>query len=319
MKIKIFCTLGPKSINKKFLNFSKKNIDLLRINMSHVEAKALPNLIKKIRRQTNVPICIDTEGAQIRTKVKKRINYKIGKQIKILRKGGNFNLYPITVFDQLKLKDVLDVGFSGLEIKIFKISKDQILAKVIQSGMLEENKGVHLKNRKIKMNFLTKKDLEAISLAKKFKIKNFALSFTNSAKDAERFNKLLKAENKIFKLETKSALNDISNILKKGNNFLIDRGDLSKDISIEKIPLAQRKITKLGKKYKKNIFVATNFLETMIDNFSPTRGEINDIYNTIELGASGLVLAAETAVGKYPIQCVKILQKVIKVYKNKKI
>ena len=319
MKIKIFCTLGPKSINKKFLNFSKKNIDLLRINMSHVEAKALPNLIKKIRRQTSVPICIDTEGAQIRTKVKKRINYKIGKQIKILRKGGNFNLYPITVFDQLKLKDVLDVGFSGLEIKIFKISKDQILAKVIQSGMLEENKGVHLKNRKIKMNFLTKKDLEAISLAKKFKIKNFALSFTNSAKDAERFNKLLKAENKIFKLETKSALNDISNILKKGNNFLIDRGDLSKDISIEKIPLAQRKITKLGKKYKKNIFVATNFLETMIDNFSPTRGEINDIYNTIELGASGLVLAAETAVGKYPIQCVKILQKVIKVYKNKKI
>ncbi len=311
--------MGPKSINKKFLNFSKKNIDLLRINMSHVEAKALPNLIKKIRRQTNVPICIDTEGAQIRTKVKKRINYKIGKQIKILRKGGNFNLYPITVFDQLKLKDVLDVGFSGLEIKIFKISKDQILAKVIQSGMLEENKGVHLKNRKIKMNFLTKKDLEAISLAKKFKIKNFALSFTNSAKDAERFNKLLKAENKIFKLETKSALNDISNILKKGNNFLIDRGDLSKDISIEKIPLAQRKITKLGKKYKKNIFVATNFLETMIDNFSPTRGEINDIYNTIELGASGLVLAAETAVGKYPIQCVKILQKVIKVYKNKKI
>ena len=319
MKIKIFCTLGPKSINKKFLNFSKKNIDLLRINMSHVEAKALPNLIKKIRRQTNVPICIDTEGAQIRTKVKKRINYKIGKQIKILRKGGNFNLYPITVFDQLKLKDVLDVGFSGLEIKIFKISKDQILAKVIQSGMLEENKGVHLKNRKIKMNFLTKKDLEAISLAKKFKIKNFALSFTNSAKDAERFNKLLKAENKIFKLETKSALNDISNILKKGNNFLIDRGDLSKDISIEKIPLAQRKITKLGKKYKKNIFVATNFLETMIDNFSPTRGEINDIYSTIELGASGLVLAAETAVGKYPIQSVKILQKVIKVYKNKKI
>lgn len=311
--------MGPKSINKKFLNFSKKNIDLLRINMSHVEAKALPNLIKKIRRQTNVPICIDTEGAQIRTKVKKRINYKIGKQIKILRKGGNFNLYPITVFDQLKLKDVLDVGFSGLEIKIFKISKDQILAKVIQSGMLEENKGVHLKNRKIKMNFLTKKDLEAISLAKKFKIKNFALSFTNSAKDAERFNKLLKAENKIFKLETKSALNDISNILKKGNNFLIDRGDLSKDISIEKIPLAQRKITKLGKKYKKNIFVATNFLETMIDNFTPTRGEINDIYNTIELGASGLVLAAETAVGKYPIQCVKILQKVIKVYKNKKI
>ena len=134
----------------------------------------------------------------------------------------------------------------------------------------------------------------------------------------KKFNKLLEKETKIFKLETNSALKDIKNILKFGKNFLIDRGDLSKDISIELIPVAQRRILSLGKKLNKNVYVATNFLETMILNISPTRGEVNDIYNTLELGAKGLVLAAETAIGKYPIECVLTLKKIIKVFSKNK-
>tara|TARA_B100000787_G_scaffold169906_1_gene162813 strand:+ start:1567 stop:2535 length:969 start_codon:yes stop_codon:yes gene_type:complete len=318
MRKKIFCTLGPKSINKKFFIFSRKNIDLLRINMSHVEVEELPKLIKNIRKNTNTPICIDTEGAQIRTKIKKKLFYKINTQTKIFKHKGNFKLYPLEVFDQLRLGDVLDVGFSGLEIKVFKKNKKFIVAKVKKSGYLEGNKGVHLKNRKIKLNYITHKDILAVELAKKLKIKNFALSFTNSVKDVQQFNRLLKSETKIFKLETKAALKDIKNILKSGKNFLIDRGDLSKDISIEQIPVAQRQITTLGKKMNKNIYVATNFLETMIENNSPTRGEVNDIYNTLEIGANGLVLAAETAIGKYPIECVQTLQKIIKVFNENK-
>ena len=129
---------------------------------------------------------------------------------------------------------------------------------------------------------------------------------------------MLEKEKKIFKLETNSALKDIKNILKAGKNFLIDRGDLSKDISIELIPVAQRKIISLGKKLNKNIYVATNFLETMISNITPTRGEVNDIYNTLELGAKGLVLAAETAIGRYPIECVLTLKKIIKIFSKHK-
>ena len=98
----------------------------------------------------------------------------------------------------------------------------------------------------------------------------------------------------------------------------IDRGDLSKDITIEQIPVAQRKIIFLGKKFNKNIYVATNFLETMIKNIYPTRGEVNDIYNTLEMGAKGLVLAAETAIGKYPIECVKIIKKINQIFSKNK-
>ena len=107
--------------------------------------------------------------------------------------------------------------------------------------------------------------------------------------------------------------------MKKGKNFLIDRGDLSKDVKIENIPLVQRKIIALGKKKKKNVYVATNFLESMIINSYPTRAEVNDIYNTIEMGAEGLVLAAETAIGKNPKECVEILKKIIKVFKKKNV
>ena len=108
--------------------------------------------------------------------------------------------------------------------------------------------------------------------------------------------------------------------MKKGNYFLIDRGDLSKDIKLETIPIVQRNLFKLKKKFKdKKMFVATNLLESMLEKNYPTRGEINDIYNSLEMGANGLVLAAETAIGKYPKEAVIFLQKIIKVFKGKNI
>ena len=318
MKKEIFCTLGPGSLNKNFLKFSQKNINLLRINMSHVEPSQLPKMINYIRRYTKTPICIDTEGAQIRTKIKKNILLKYNNRIKIYNEKGNFKLYPKEVFSKITKGDILNVGFSGLELKLIKKNRKFLTAKVTKTGLLESNKGVHIKNRKIKMNYITNKDMKAIIIARKFKIKNFALSFTNSVEDIKKFNKLLKKEKKIFKLETKSALKNIKDILKLGKYFLIDRGDLSKDITIEQIPVAQRKIIFLGKKFNKNIYVATNFLETMIKNIYPTRGEVNDIYNTLEMGAKGLVLAAETAIGKYPIECVKIIKKINQVFSKNK-
>ena len=118
----------------------------------------------------------------------------------------------------------------------------------MSEGTLEQNKGVHLINRPIKLNYVTEKDLKAIDISKKLKIKYFALSFTNSSNDVKNFNSLLKSENKIFKIETKMALKNLKKILSLGKYFLIDRGDLSKDISIEKIPIAQKQIIHLGKK-----------------------------------------------------------------------
>ena len=315
-KIKIICTLGPNTINRNFLKFSNNKIKSLRLNLSHLTINKLIKNIKFIKKNSKIPICIDTEGAQIRTKVKKEKYYRLGQNLKISKLNGNFCLYPENVYSQLKINDILNIGFSNLNLRIINL-KNKILCKVIKNGKLENNKGIHLQNRKIKLNYLTKKDFKAIEIGKKFNINYFALSFTNSVNDIIKFNKLLKNKNKIFKIETSNAVKNFKSILKKGKIFLIDRGDLSKEVDIENIPLVQRKLFKLKKKYKnKKMYVATNLLESMLENSYPTRGEANDIYNSLEMGADGLVLAAETAIGKHPRDTVRFLQKIIKVHKK---
>ena len=316
--MKIISTLGPSTINKDFLKFASSEIDLIRLNMSHLSIKKLEENIKIIKKNCKTPICIDTEGAQIRTKVKKKKNYREGSIINISKNKDNFMLYPSNVFSSLKINDILNIGFDGLLVKVIKLKKD-IVTKVIRSGKLENNKGVHIENRKIRLDYLTKKDFQAILIGKKYKIKNFALSFTRSVDDIIKFNKLLKVENKIFKIETKNAVKNFDKMIKYGKNFLIDRGDLSKEISIENIPIAQRIMFETKNKFNnKNIYVATNLLESMIKNNLPTRGEANDIFNSLEMGADGLVLAAETAIGKNPKECVLFLKKILKTYKLSK-
>ena len=235
-KIKIICTLGPNSLNKNFLKFTRNKISLLRLNMSHLSLKNLKKSIKFIRKFTKTPICIDTEGAQVRTKVNNEKIIKLGQKIIIKNRNSNFKFYPEKIFNQIKINDILSVGFDNLKIKVIKIKNKILTCKSISSGKFENNKGVHLENRKIKLDFLTPKDFEAIKIGKKLNIKYYALSFTNSFEDIIKFNKLLKTENKIFKIETSSAIRNFKKFLKNGDQFLIDRGDLSKEVKIENIP-----------------------------------------------------------------------------------
>ena len=318
-KILIISTLGPSSLNPRFLKFANKNIDLLRLNMSHIEPNQLEKKIKYIRKFTKKPICIDTEGAQIRTKVGKEKFLSKKNELKIFHKSrkGNFQLYPENVSKKLKKGDLLNIGFQNLKVKVLNNNQNYVKTKIISSGKLEKNKGVHIENRKIKLNFITNKDKKAIEISLKNKINYFALSFTNSVDDIKKFNSLLKNKKKIFKIETKNAIKEFRSLIKIGNNFLLDRGDMSKEVKIENIPKVQRKLFKIKKKFKgKQLFVATNLLESMIINNFPNRGEANDIYNSLEMGSEGLVLAAETAIGKFPIDAVNFLKKMINSYSS---
>jgi len=315
--IEILCTLGPSSLNKNFLKFANNKVDLLRINLSHIDIKDLKKIIKFIKNFTNTPICVDTEGAQIRTKTNTSKIFKKNQVFKIYKTNNSVSLYPEEIFNKLKKKDILNIGFENLKAKIILKNSKFISLKTVSAGKFENNKGVHIENRYVRLNYLTKKDIQAIEISKKLKINNFALSFTNSEKDIQKFNKLLPKQNKIFKIESKKAINSIKKIIKAGNNFLIDRGDLSKEVSVEKIPYMQRKILKISKKFQhKKVYIATNYLESMIVNSYPTRGEANDIYSSLEIGAKGLVLAAETAIGKYPEKTILFLKKMIKIFKN---
>lgn len=327
-KIKIICTLGPSSFKRSVLNLlHKEKIDIFRINLSHTNFGQIERKINYLKQNNIKNICIDTEGAQIRTThTKKKYFIQRNSKIKIYNKARfsdnkKIYLYPKIDLNYLKVGAKIDIGFNNLSIQVIKKDSlnDYLLCKVIRSGYLESKKGVHI-HSKINLPPLTEKDKYALKLARKMKIKYYAISFVNSHKDLEEVKKI--TENNSFiisKIETKNALINLDKIAKNSSALLIDRGDLSRYVPIEKIPIAQENIIKRSKKLNKTTYVATNLLENMIKETQPTRAESHDIYSTLKEGARGLVLAAETAIGTNPIECVRFLKRCINVFeKNKK-
>ena len=327
MKKKIICTIGPSSSNKKVLSGLKKNgVDIFRINLSHTSLRQLPGKINLLKKNNIKNICIDTEGAQVRTtKVKKSIFFKKNKKIKILIKdnvcnNNNIFLYPNFNLMSVKTESKIFIGFDNLEIKVVKknLKQNFLIGKVVNDGLLESNKSVHFSS-KIKLPPLTLKDINAIKFSVKRGIKIFAMSFVNEFKDLIEIRKLIgKSSFLISKIETDNAIKNLNTILKKSNALLIDRGDLSRYVRIEKIPLAQRYICNMAISKKVPVYVATNLLESMVKNTQPTRAESNDIFTTLENGAAGLVLAAESAIGKYPVLSAKFLRDCISGFVQKK-
>lgn len=327
MKTKIICTLGPSSFPSKTLKELKnQKIDIFRINLSHTKKLNIEKTIKYLLKQKIKNICIDTEGAQIRTtSTKKKHLLKKNTKIKVfndqkLSTGTSIHLYP--KFNILKLKNgtLIDVGFNNLKLKVISknLDKNYLICNVEKKGMLESNKGVHI-NSNIKLNPLTEKDIYAIKLGVRYNLKYYAISFVNSHRDLEIVRRIIgKKAFIISKIETKNAVMNLNKISKNSDAILIDRGDLSRYVPIEKIPYAQEIIIKKTLKTKVPTYVATNLLETMIKESQPTRAESHDIYSTLKQGAKGLVLAAETAIGTSPIDCVKFLKRCIKGFHNQK-
>ena len=315
---KLFITLGPSSLNKKFLsNINKKYVKLLRINLSHTNIKDLIKIINFIRRYTKIPICLDSEGAQIRTsKLKNNVLKLLPNKIIKINKNNNNNskitLLPRDIHKKLKKGDILSIDFNSAVVKIIKEGIDTLECKVLQAGVIGSNKSVSV-NRDIEIPPYTDKDLEAFSIGEKLNIMNYALSFTSQADDITNLRSRFKKKiNIISKIESKKGLCNLSDILKEADNILIDRGDLSKEIPLHEIPKKQKEIIAKAIKSKTPVYVATNLLESMVTRMEPTRAEVNDVYNTLIDGATGLVLAAETAIGKYPDKCIDMIIKVSK-------
>ncbi len=320
MRKKIICTIGPSSFKKTILKkFKMMGVNIFRINLSHTNLKVLEKRIKFIKDVVGInKICIDTEGAQIRTKKLKKPKFlKKNSYVSLgFNKNSNFNLYPKFNLKKINKNTKIYIGFDNLILNVLRVKSDIIYCKVKNPGIIDSNKGVHI-NKNINLKPLTNKDVEAIRISKKLGVKKFALSFTNTSRDLEIIRKLInKKDFLISKIETKKSLINLDNIIKKSNAILIDRGDLSRYVPIHNIPIEQLKILKRSKKLKKDTYVATNLLESMIQNESPTRAEANDIFLSLYHGANGLVLAAETAIGKNPIKCVQFVKKCISVSKK---
>lgn len=318
----ILCTLGPASLNDRVIHrLTDLGVSLFRINLSHTKLEDVPRVIEFIQKRTKVPVCLDTEGAQIRTGSFSRGKMTLEEHatVRIVRapvlgNGKRFNLYPNDIIDRLIVGDLVSIDFNSVLVQVTAKKSGFLTARVVTGGLLGQNKAVSVQ-REIDLPALTEKDLAAIKIGKKMGIHHVALSFANSAKDVEALRALVEKNTFVIsKIESLSGIRHLEDIARKSDAVLIDRGDLSRQLAIEQIPRAQKEIIKRAKATGVKVYVATNLLESMIHTPTPTRAEVNDIFNTLNDGADGLVLAAETAIGSYPVGCAMMVSKVISHY-----
>lgn len=315
---KILTTLGPSSLNKKVINdLTNLNIDLFRLNMSHVKINELESIIELIRSFSKTPICIDTEGAQIRNDdaENNKVLYEKGDTVKILFEKtlatkNEISFSPKNIAQKFIIGDIINIDFNSVSMKVIEKHPRYFLAEILSSGMIGSNKAANLM-RDIELNVFTDKDLLAFEIGIKNNIKDYSLSFTNTGNDVKKLRNIIGEKNIISKIESKKGVLNLKSIMQEADQILIDRGDLSREIKIEMIPLIQRKIISMANENNIPVFVATNLLESMVSSIQPNRAEVNDVISTLQMGANGLVLAAETAIGKYPVKSAEMIKLLI--------
>jgi pyruvate kinase len=324
MPKEILCTLGPASLDGRIIRrLEQSGANLFRINLSHTRVSELPSVIEKIRAATTIPICLDTEGAQIRTgtfvnnRIMMRENSIVRAHLKrVPADDKNFNFYPLEIVSQLEVGDIISIDFNAVLVQVISVSEDKVSMRVLQGGLVGQNKAVTVE-RNIPMPPLTEKDRAAIKIGMEMGLTYYALSFANGGSDVEEIRQLIGEKSfLISKIETRAGLDNVEEIGKRSDALLIDRGDLSRHIPIEILPQTQKNILHRAQQIGCKVYVATNLLESMVSLPVPTRAEVNDIYNTLVDGADGLVLAAETAIGQYPIQCASMIRKIIQGYER---
>lgn len=323
-KRKILSTLGPASLNAKMIQrLDQLGVDIFRLNLSHTNLEDVGTQIKLIKQATRRPICLDTEGAQIRTGRMKAgpVFLKLNSLIRFSRRPvegeeGQLNLHPAEACDLLQEGDILHLDFNSAIVQVIAISLEFISARVLAEGAVGQNKGVTLE-RPFYLPPLTLKDRRAIEIGLELGVEYVALSFASRPEDVEDLRRLIGPGIKLIsKIESISGLENLSEIMVRSDAILIDRGDLGREVLLQALPSAQKAIIKSANSLGTPVYVATNLLESMVSRSQPTRAEVNDVMNTLLDGADGLVLAAETAIGQFPSECVVMIDKLIKYFEQ---
>ena len=318
--IELLCTLGPASMNETVIGrLADLGVTLFRINLAHTKAGDLARAIEFIRGVTSVPVCLDTEGAQIRTgdmvggSITLRENSVVTAQSRRLPgDAATFTFYPADITKAFEIGDLISIDFNSVLVQVVGFEGDVVLMRVLTGGVAGQNKAVTVE-RPIPLPPLTEKDRAAIALGTGMGIRHYALSFANRAEDVDELRALAGDDAFVIsKIESLNGLAHLEDIAARSDALLIDRGDLSRQVPIEQIPRVQKGIIRKAREMGVKVYVATNLLESMVTAPTPTRAEVNDVYNTLSDGADGLVLAAETAIGAYPVRCATMIVKMVR-------
>jgi len=319
-KVKIIATIGPKTANKVFLKkLEKAGMSIARLNGSHNTLLWHDTTIRLIQDVLpNIPILFDIPGKKIRTiQLKHEPKFNKGDKI-VLTTDQSFDgsikvpVNNLNLHLSLSKNDIILADDGTLKFTVINVQNKDIICKAQSSGQLKSAKGINVPYVNIKGPLITERDRKLISFCKRNKVDFIGISFVESAEHVEKIRKLIKGQSPriVAKVENSNGLKNVDEIAQATDVIMIDRGDLSTETDLENLAIYQKEIIKSGSAYSKPVIVATEMLHTMIENPIPTKAEVMDISNAVIDGASATMLSGETAIGKYPIESIKIMKKV---------
>lgn len=330
-RTKIVATLGPASSSPEILEkMILAGTDVFRINFSHGAYDVVLEQIKNIRALNkklgiHTAILADLQGPKLRIGVveNNHVDLIAGKEVIIttVECTGTAERLYITYpqFPQdVKVGENILIDDGKLMLTVFETNgKDEVKAKVAHGGVLSSKKGVNLPNTKISLPCLTPKDLKDLEFALTQKVDWVGLSFVRSAADIIELKYLIQNFNPnvrtrvVAKIEKPEAISDIDNIILETDALMVARGDLGVEVPMQEVPVIQKMLVKKCLEAAKPVIIATQMMESMITNISPTRAEVNDVANSVMDGADAVMLSGETSVGNHPHKVVEAMTKII--------
>ena len=328
-KTKIICTMGPNTNDKNIMmELAKNGMNVARFNFSHGdynEHMERLELLKEVRKELDIPVAalLDTKGPEIRTgllKDGKKVTLKDGQTFTLTTREvvgdnhiGHINYSGLNEDVSAGNKILIDDGL--IELDVVEVKGTDIVCKVANGGELGEKKGVNVPNVKIKLPALTDKDKEDIVFGVKQGFDFIAASFVRTADCIREIKAILEAHGSsmkvIAKIENAEGIENLDAIIEASDGIMVARGDMGVEIPAEKVPYIQKMIIRKCNEQCKSVITATQMLDSMIRNPRPTRAEVTDVANAVYDGTDAVMLSGETAMGKYPVEALKMMATIV--------
>ena len=320
-KTKIICSIGPATNTKEvFRSLVHAGMNVARVNFSHAtieERETVRDLVAWINEEENVNIGLlyDTKGPEFRNGevVEGGINLVPGNTIKVVKESviGNDERFSVNhpeALDSLNVGSVIQLENGLMKIEVISKETDGVTCKVINGGILGSKKSLFVPGVKLDIPFISDIDREDIIYACKNNGDFLALSFVSTKEDVLEAREILKEQNSnmkiIAKIESKTGIDNLDEILEVADGVMVARGDLGEEVPISLLPVYQKRIVRKAREHGKFCIVATEMLESMKKNSRPTRAEVTDVANAVLDGTDAVMLSGETTVGAYPVETV---------------
>ncbi|ATB33355.1 pyruvate kinase [Melittangium boletus] len=324
-KAKIICTLGPASDSAQVIEaLIRAGMNVARLNFSHgthEEHRQRVNRIRLASRRLGMPVALlqDVQGPKIRlgrfagglTEV------KAGEQVIVTTRNvlGQGPLIPTPVRSlprDVKPGDPILLDDGRVRLRVERVEDRDVTCTVEQGGVLKDHKGLNLPGAHVSVPTVTRKDEEDLAFGQELGVDYVALSFVRTAKDIERARKLVASHTPLIaKIEKPQAVENLEAIARAADGIMVARGDLGVEMPLEKLPGMQKHMVRVVNRLGGLTIVATEMLESMVNNARPTRAEVSDVANAILDGADAVMLSGETAAGKYPVQAAATMARIV--------